>query len=354
MLVFNKADVNQGDICQMFNALLIYSNSGVSIVDSLQYYNKHCRQESVNRLIDDLITSIHNGKRFSDALRKHIIFKKFIVELIAVGEQSGQINEVLKEIVFYLEQEIDLKRDIKSSLFPVKFFLAGLFIAISIAIFLVIPKMGEILHDLHADLPLITKIVVGICNGIVNFWFLELIAIAISFCIYKFIKQNHPEKIDKIILKIPFYGDFYYAILQYRLTKILALTLNAGIAIQNGIKYTASAVDHIPLRNILLNSSRHMLNGVSPADAMERANKEGNLIAEDIFMMMKVGQESGNLGKILNTIAVDNRKKIVDKGKNIGSKIGSSIIIPGMVLIMVVMASVYAPLLSMAYNATNM
>ncbi len=349
-----KKGVARRDICNLFKALVLYNESGISILESLTYYEKQCEKEAVKRMVSQLVSSMKNGRRFSEALRQSPAFEGFIPEMIGVGEQSGQMSEILREILFYLEQEADLRREIKSNLYPVGFFLCGLVIAISLAVFLVIPKMGDILqNDLHAPLPAITQIVLGICNATADFWFVELALLVAGVFAYRYIKGHDPEKIDRLLLKIPFYGPLYYDVLQYRLNKVLALTLNAGIAMGGSVKSTALAVDHIPLKNALLEAVRQMSNGASPADAFRRVNKE-RLISENLLVLMKVGQEAGTLPQIFANVAEDNRKDVMAKGKNIGSKIGSAIIIPGMAAIIFVLAAVYAPLISMMGSATTM
>lgn len=306
-------------------------------------------QEMVKALIKDLL----NGLHFSDALKKHPLFPAFIVQLIKVGEETGELNQIFDEIVFHLEQKLEVQGEIKGNMFQVKLFLVFAVIAVIVAIFVVLPKMNEILTDLNADLPLITRIVLEFGDGVANGWPLFILLVVGAYFGFSYFQKACPEKMDRLKLKIPFYSSLYYYELQYRMAKVLSLVSHSHIPITESLRYAAISVDHIPLKNVLLDAAKEIQNaGAGAAEALQKADKVEQIIDKDIYVMLRAGEISGELSKTLGEVGEDYRKNLLRESKNIGTKVGMSIIVPVMAFLMFLLFAVFQPISSIMGAAT--
>lgn len=342
----------QADLYMFFRIIRKYYSAGISLINSIELYRKNCENLQLQNIMQGLLRDMRNGTNFSAAMRKHAFFPSLVVELMQMAEQTGQTPNVLDRIVFSLEQNKDVRREVNTGLFPAKFFLAGMVVAFCIAIFLLIPKMAEILQDLHTDLPALTTYVLDGGLFIAHSWPLLLLLGIGGIFAFQYVRKTYPEKIDRLKLKIPFFGQVYYYDLQYTMTDVLAMVLQSGIPIQTALRYTAMTVDHIPVRNVLYNAAAKVTNaGISATDALQQADTE-HYIHHDFFIMLRAGEESGQVASILQEEADDFRKELLALSKNIGNKVGISVLIPGYAFMILLMFAIYAPLFSM-FSAAN-
>lgn len=335
----------QEDLCRFFRILRRYHGAGISTVRSLEYFSKNnCDNVKMKEMVKALTKDILNGLHFSDALKKHPFFPAFVVQLVKVGEETGELNQIFDEIVFHLEQKLEVQSEIRSNMFSVKLFLVFAVIAVVLAIFVVLPKMNEILTDLNADLPLITKIVLQFGDGMASFWPLFLALAIGSYFGFHYFRKTCPEKMDRLKLKIPFYAPLYFFELQYRTAKILSLVAHSHIPITESLRFAAVSVDHIPLKNVLMEAAKEIQNaGTGTAEALQKTDKE-RLIDKDIYVMIRVGELSGELPKTLGEVGEDYRKSLLRESKNIGTKVGMSIIVPVMAFLMFLLFAVFQPM----------
>lgn len=176
MLKIGQENLSNEDLCKFFRVIQKYNNAGVTLAESVASYAENVEKGRMQSLTQEILRDMRNGMEFSSALGKHEAdFPAFIVEIIRVGEESGQIAKVLEEIVFYLEQEIEVQREVRQALWTPKAFMAGMVVAFAVALFLVIPKMGELLTEAHIELPFITQVVITIGTTAQNFWWLFLL-----------------------------------------------------------------------------------------------------------------------------------------------------------------------------------
>lgn len=342
------------DLCQFFRVLRRYQNAGLPILQSLVNFDAHCDNAEMKQVLKRMIQDMKNGLPFSQAMAKHTVFPAFSTQLVKVGEEAGEMQSIFDEIVFHLEQQTSIAREMKASLFPAKFFLGGAVLAIILAIFFIIPKLQEILEDLNADLPLITSLVISTGSVLANGWPLFLALGAAGYVGYKYFKKTYPDKMDRLRLKVPFYGKLRYCELQYRMTKILSLVCHNNIPICDSLLYAAESVEHIPLERVLVRAAEEIKNaGTGAAEALERADSREHLIAKDTFVMLRAGEVSGEMGKVMAEISEDFRRDVLSVSKTLATKVGVSVIIPVMLCLIVIMGSVYAPILNMMSAANN-
>ena len=130
MLNFGKENLSNEELCKFFRVIQKYNNAGVTLAESVSNYAENIESQKMQSLTKEILRDMRNGMDFSGALAKHgEEFPAFIVEIIRVGEESGQISKVLDEIVFYLEQEIEVDREVRQALWTPKAFMAGMAIA---------------------------------------------------------------------------------------------------------------------------------------------------------------------------------------------------------------------------------
>lgn len=352
--IFGVNKPSEDDICRFFRAVRRYRNGGIQTVQALEYYKDDCEHPVMAAILATLIRDMQNGLTFSDALKKHTVFPTFISQLIKVGEDTGELSRIMDEVVFYLEQNAMIKKDLKSDLFTVKLFVGGALIALALAIFMVIPMMSEILMELDAELPFISTVFINIGMALKNAWPLFLLLVVVIYYGYKYMKNTHKEKMDRYKLKVPFYAKLHYCELQYRLTKILSLITYGNIPITNSLRLLANSVDHIPLQKVLLASVSDIQNsGMSGVEALEKNNKQEKIIAKDVLLVLRAAERTNSIPNVMNELSDDYRKDLGRISKGLPTKVSLSIVIPMLVVLILLLISVYAPILNLMSAATS-
>lgn len=351
MLNFGKENLSNEELCKFFRVIQKYNNAGVTLAESVSNYAENVENQKMQSLTREILRDMRNGMDFSGALSKHgEEFPAFIVEIIRVGEESGQISKVLDEIVFYLEQEIEVDREVRQALWTPKAFMAGMAVAFAVALFLVIPKMGELLNEAHIDLPLITRIVIKIGETAQSFWWLFVILAIAARIFYKQFAKKYPERAALLELKIPFFKVINYNQMQYRFSKILGLCAVANINTATSLKYTALASDNLAMKETLLRAVRDMENSGSQVwDALRKADIN-KIINKDFFVMLKVGATTGQLGAILTSESLNYQKDMLAASKLIGDKVGIAVTIPGYFGLILLFAAIEYPVIEMMQN----
>jgi len=352
--MFNSNKPDLKDLYHFFKVIQRYNAANITISESVPMFAEEVKKLSLKKIMESLMRDLRNGVAFPNALSKHpTFFPAFIIEMLRVGESSGQNAAILDESVFFLEQEVDVKREIGSALWTPKAFLVLMFIAFLLGIFLVVPKLGELLMDTHIELPLVTQVVIGIGNLAQSFWwFFALLGTVLVF-VYQYIKKEYPEQIDLFKLQIPFFKVITYNQIQYRFAKIFGLCIQAGIGTTRALQYTAMAADNIIVKNTLKKAATDIeRSGISLADAIKKADVY-NIINPGFYIMMRVGVSTSDIGNIMLKEAENYRKDMLVASKLIGDKVGLSVTIPGYIALIILFASIEYPVMTMMQNLNS-
>lgn len=352
--MFFSQGISDEDLYNFFYILSRYTGFGLKLNDAVALYSEKTEKQELKDLMKTIQKDLNTGIKFSDALSKHpTVFPNFIIENIRVAEISSQMSSILENLTFHLEQEIKVDKEIKSALLPQKIFLFILFLAVLIVMFFVIPRMGDLLKSTDLELPLFTRMVVGVGDFAASFWWLFLIIGIGAYFFLRFFKQNNPEEWAGYMLKVPFFSEINYTRLQYRFAMIFGLCLQAGIDTRRALEYTANAVDNIILKKTIQNAVRLMTQrGMSIQDAIGRANEETKILSTDFKLMLAVGA-TGSLDEIMLREAKKYREQTVRLSKNIGDKIGISVAVPGYIIMLIMFAALEFPIFSLLGNMSQ-
>lgn len=301
-------------------------------------------QLAMNQIVEDL----QGGSSISRALSAHPdIFSTFYVNLVRAGEESGSLEKSFDYLADYLDRQYEVISKARNALvYPI--FVVAIFVAVmGLMLTLVIPNIAEILTGSGQELPIYTRIVIGISDFMVDNIGIILILIAgggIAF--WRFAQTEVGERtIDEFIISVPYLGDLQKKLLLTRICDNMATMLGSGISIVQALEVTADVVDNTVYREIIESSLIEVKGGRSFADAISEYPEIPGVLAQ----MAKVGEETGSLGNILTTLANFYRREV---NNAVDTLIG--LIEPAMIVMLglgvgVLLASVLMPI----YNLTN-
>ena len=262
--------------------------------------------ESENKILGAKLATIaddlQSGSAISAAMSKHPkVFSEFYVSMIKAGEESGKLDETFAYLADYLDRTYELVSKAKGALiYPA--FVVVTFVTVMILMFtIVIPKISAILVSGGQQIPAYTAVILGISNFLVNDGLWVLIgAILIGFLLFRYVRTPSGRlAFDELKLSTPYVGTLYRKLYLSRLADNMNTMLLSGSPMIRAIELTSSVISNQIFKNIL-NDSVEAVKGGKPVSEALSNNKQ---IPGIMVQMMKVGEETGELGNILKTLA---------------------------------------------------
>lgn len=262
--------------------------------------------EADNQFLSEVLTQVaddlQGGAPISKSLGRHPkVFTVFYVNMVRAGEESGRLSETFGYLADYLDRTYEVLNRAQNALIYPAFVIAVFVIVMALMLTMVIPRIAGILTDSGQEIPIYTKIVIGISDLLVNYGFFVLIGLGIgAFFVYRSL-QTETGKLffDSLKLQIPFVGDLYQKLYLSRIADNFATMLVSGIPVVEAVEITASVVGSPTYANILHEVGESVKGGSSISDALG-AHEE---IPGIMTAMVRVGEETGELGSILSTLA---------------------------------------------------
>lgn len=302
----------------------------------------------LQRILNDVSDELQGGSSISRALANHPdVFTPFYVSMVKSGEESGTLEKTFMYLADYLDRMYEVMAKARNALIYPAFVISIFVVVMMLMLTLVIPRISEILVSSGQEIPLYTKIVIGISNFFTDYIGLIVIFLATGgIVLWQFAKTAVGQRaIDEFKLSIPVIGDLYEKLFLTRICDNLSTMLSSGISMVQALEVTSEVVDNEVYREIVENTLIDVKAGRSFADAISEYPEIPGVLAQ----MSKVGEETGKLGDILSTLSTFYRREV---NNTVDTLIG--LIEPAMIVLLglgvgTLLASVLIPI----YNITG-
>jgi len=264
--------------------------SGVPLTESIGALSAEQKDEWKNILID-LKESLTAGASLARAMQAYPdIFPDFYTGMIAAGESSGKLTEVLLKLADFLENENSIKSRVRTAfIYPI--FMASVSILILVFLFtFVIPKITKIFEDTSASLPFITVALIWISNVFRNFWWLLLLISAGLVTLYRWVRKNKKEVIDAILLKDP--TGILMGLYMLRFSMTMGFLLSGGLPILKSMQLTSKATGNVVLENRILSAQNLVSQGSRLSSSLDG-------FPPTLLQIISTGEQTGRLAEVL-------------------------------------------------------
>ncbi len=299
---------------------------------------------TINKKFNEISDDIQNGVAISDALFKHPeIFSDFYVNMVRAGEESGKLSETFLVLADYLERSYELISKARSALiYPA--FVVGTFVVVMILMLtMVIPKLSAIIVESGQAIPVYTKIVIGVSSLLVNYGLFILFGIAGgAFIAWRYTRGT--SYIAHAKLWAPGIGNLYRMIYLSRITDNMHTMLSNGISMLRSLEITSNVVGNDIYKKIINDAGVAVKGGVPLSVALGNYPEIPNLMIQ----MVKVGEETGELGNILQKLSVFYRREVDNAIATVISMIEPVMIVSLGIGVGGVLASVLMPIYEIA------
>jgi type IV pilus assembly protein PilC len=277
-------------------------NSGLPLVQALDILQQQTENKVLADVTRQVVYDVESGHTLADALRKHPkAFTDLYVNMVAAGEAGGILDTILLRLATFLEKNDAIVRKVKGAMiYPaVIFAVAGL--AIATLLIFVIPTFQTMFASVNLELPLPTRIVIGMSNLLKNFWW-AIIAVMgfLVFAINRYYKTDPGKlQIDKIMLSLPVLGDLLRKSAVSRFTRTLGTLISSGVSILDGLEITARTAGNRVIHDAVMESRASIAGGETIAQPLQKSK----VFPPMVISMIAVGEQTGGLDEMLTKIA---------------------------------------------------
>ncbi len=291
------------DITLFTRQLAVMMKSGVPLLQAFDIVGKGHSNPSVARLLLDIKTDVETGSSLQQAFLKYpLYFDALYCNLIGAGEAAGILDALLERLATYMEKTQALKSKIKSALFyPISIIVVAFLITAIIMIF-VIPAFKELFSGFGASLPAPTLILMGISDFFVAYWWAIFGGIGGGlYAFFYFWKRNKTMQnvMDRLLLKIPIFGELIRKATIARWTRTLATMFAAGVPLVESLDSVAGAAGNA----VYYNATKVIQHEVSSGSGLTVAMQNTEVFPSMVLQMTAIGEEAGSLDEMLGKVA---------------------------------------------------
>jgi len=300
-------------------------------------------RESLTHVTDD----IKSGIPISGAMAKHpAIFSEFYVNMVKSGEESGKLSETFSYLADYLDRSYALASKAKNALIYPAFVVLSFVVVMVLMLTFVIPKLSQILEETGQELPIYTKVVVGLSDLVVNYGLLLLfLVLVVVVVLVKYLPtQAGRMSFSKFQLGIPYIGTLYRKLYLSRIADNLDTLITSGVSMVRAIEITAEVVGNEVYKKILMDATNLIKSGSSVSGVLAKHEE----IPGIMIQMIKVGEESGKLGFVLNTLAKFYQREVDNEVDTLVGLIEPAMIVMLGLAVGVLLTSVLVPIYNVA------
>jgi type IV pilus assembly protein PilC len=339
--------VRDKDIALFTRQLATMMKAGVPLLQCFDIVSKGAANPAVSRLLIEIKTEVETGSSLAQAFRKYPLhFDALFCNLVQAGEQAGILETLLDRLATYKEKILAIKSKIKAALFyPIAIIVVAFIITAVIMIF-VIPAFKEVFTNFGADLPAPTLFVMAISDWFVAYWYIifpVIIGAVIGFL--EAWKRSLPVQIfmDRLMLKLPVFGDLVLKSTIARWTRTMATMFAAGVPLVEALDSVGGASGNY----VYLMATKRIQQEVSTGTSLTLAMQNAGVFPNMVLQMCSIGEETGALDGMLGKVADFYEAEVDDAVEALSSLMEPMIMVVLGTLIGGMVIAMYLPIFKM-------
>ena len=295
--------VSSKDVVILSRQLSTLFEAQVSALRIFRLLGSETENQVLAKKLTEVADDLQSGNSISAAMAKHPkVFDEFYISMVKAGEESGKLDQTFSYLADYIDRTYELSSKVKGALIYPAFIVVTFFVVMILMFTMVIPKISDILVQNGGDIPSYTRVVMGISNFLVNYGFVLLIVVVIvGFFLVRFIRTPAGHMaFDRFKISIPYVSSLYKRLYMSRMSDNLSTMLSSGIPMVRALELTSTVVNNRIYEDIINVAVEEVKGGKTLSDSL--SNNPGE-IPGIMVQMIKVGEETGESGAILKTMA---------------------------------------------------
>ena len=341
-----RVRVKPKDLAVFTRQLSVMISSGLPLIQTLEILAGQQENKGFADVLARIRSAVEGGSTLSSAFERHpSVFDSLYTNMLEAGETGGVLEGVLQRLSSYIEKAVKLRAAVKSALiYPV----AVVVIAVGVIILLlwkVVPIFATLFAGLNATMPLPTRVVIGLSQGVVRFsWMIVLLAVGVPFLLRRYYATAAGrERIDGIILKLPVLGVMMRKIAVARFSRTLSTLITSGVPMLESLEITGRTSGNAVIEKAISGVRSEVEAGHNVADPMRRSGVFPNMAVQ----MVQVGEQTGALDSMLGKLADFYEDEVDVAVKDLLAALEPAIILFLGIAVGGIVISMYLPLFSL-------
>lgn len=342
----NTGKIDTVELIMFCRQMYTITKAGIPLVKGLRGLSASLRNYTFQKTLNDIVERLESGVELSTAMRHHPkIFNSLFVNMVAVGEGSGRLDLVFKQLTEYLERDLHTIKSIKTALRYPSFVIIALMIALAVINLKVIPAFANMFEKFGADLPLPTRILVGTSDFFVAYWpYLAGLMVVIAVGIYHYVRTPEGSRVwGQKKLGLVIVGDIIERASMARYARAFGLMLQAGLPISNALDLCARAIDNPYLGDKI----RGIRAGIERGEGLFQTHLASGMFTPLVLQMISVGEESGQVDSLLAEVADFYEREVEYDVKTLSDRIEPLMIIIMAAFVTILALGIFLPMWDM-------
>jgi MSHA biogenesis protein MshG len=338
-----KQKVEHMDVLLFSRQIHTLLRAGVPIMRALAGLQESSTNSAMRDLLRDVREGLDSGRELSASLARHPeAFSLFYLSMVRVGEMTGRLEEVFIRLFDHLAFERFMQEQVKSALRYPSFVVAAMGIAMVIVNIFVIPAFAKVFKGFGAELPLMTRVLIGFSDFMLNYWPMLLLGAVSAFFGFKTWLKTTKGRLawDQFKLKIPIAGKIIRKATLARFAASFALASRSGVPIIQALTNVAETVDNAYISAKV----EKMRDGVERGESILRTSISAGVFTPVVLQMIAVGEESGALDDMMKEIADMYQSEVEYELKTLAQQIEPILIVGLGIMVMILALGIFLPL----------
>lgn len=344
--------VSESDLMLFSRQMASLLKAGVPILRALASLAESSAHKTFQAILLDLREGLSSGRELSACLRKHpTVFQAFFVNMVRVGETTGRLDDVFIRLFHHLEFEREMRERVKGAMRYPSFVIAALAIALGVINVMVIPAFAKVYKSSNAELPMMTKVLIGFSDFTVAWWPYILAGVVMAGIALRWWLRTTEGRYlwDKYLLRVPIVGKIVHKAALARFAKGLGMTYQSGVPIVQGLNNAAQVVDN----SFIASRIEQMRDGVERGESLTRTAATTAVFTPVVLQMMAVGEETGELDRLLTEIGELYQRDVEYEIRTLSEQIEPILIASLGGIVLVVALGVFLPIWDLGSTMTQ-
>jgi type IV pilus assembly protein PilC len=334
--------------CRQFSSIL---KAGVSVINALEMLSEQTENKTLQEGIKNVQSSVEKGENLANSMRRQDkVFPSLLVNMVQAGEASGSLEGSIDRMSVQFEKDAKLKGLVKKAMiYPIVLCFVAVAV-IALMLLVVIPRFMSMFEELGTQLPMATRMMIGLSKLIKNYWYIIIaVIIGLVFAKKSYAKTARGRKsLDTMKLKMPILGKLVAKTACARFSRTMSTLLQAGMPMMQAIEITANTMDNVLFKEALLNAK----NGVGLGLPLSQQLTKSHIFPPLIIHMTSIGEDTGNLEEMLVNVANYYEEEVEITTQQVTALMEPLIILFMAVVVGGIIMSIYGPMIQL-YNSLS-
>ncbi|WP_342534133.1 type II secretion system F family protein [Lysinibacillus sp. FSL K6-0057] len=333
--------------CRQYATLI---RAGVPVVEATHILGEQTRSKPLKRALMQVEEDIRNGMAFSDAAGKHPkVFPLLFVNMMRAGEATGNVDDTLDRLASTLEKQYNIKKKIQSAMtYPAILSLLTLVVGMFLMVFIV-PTFMDAFKEMNLEMPLITVIVVGISDWLIQFWYLVILGLLVLVVGLHYFYKNNKEfhyAVNVFLLRMPIFGQLLQKDIIARMTRTLSTLFSSSVPILQALTIVEKVGGNPVMGKVVLEARDNLEKGGTLSEPLEKSWLFPPLVTQ----MTSIGEKTGSLDYMLEKIADFYEEEVNRAVDTMKSLIEPLMIVILALVVGVIVAAIFLPMFQLYEN----